>query len=546
MSTAHPRRAPAAGIWLAVAVAFAAGVWVLYLLAAHTVVANSDAATQILEGQSVTGGHVLLAGWTLSLDSFWATEVPFYALAHLLVGVQPYLLPLVPAVIAALVVAAGTLIAVEGRATPAAAAGAVTVVALLLLPTYAMSQFFLRGGDHIGAVLFALIAFYAIRRGRWGPGVVVAVVVLAAAMLGDLQAMAYGAGPMLVAGVATMLRWRSVRAGLPAACAATGGGLLAFVARRVVDTVGTFSIGAPNPIASLHQVIANVGTAFNLGAQMVGTGNGLFGTGGVPRGLQDVRLVEAALLAWCLALALLRLLCGVVSGRPRRRRGPIGPNRTAWWQSEPTGYLLDDMLVLAAVGSAASYVALAYATQAAFGRYLVATIIFMVVLAGRVAARTWDRVQARRLKQGVALLAAGVTLCFAASAGYLIFGPRPANPATSLATWLQAHDLTSGVGAYWDATITTVESGDQVQVRPVIADPGGRLVRYTRESTADWYTGRPFQFLVFEPDAIWNGVDLDAAVRTFGRPARTFHVGGYEILVWSQPVEISPSGGYGA
>lgn len=204
------------------------------------------------------------------------------------------------------------------------------------------------------------------------------------------------------------------------------------------------------------------------------------------------------------------------------------------------------MLVFGVFGSTASYMALAITPHGAFGRYLIGAVIFLVVLAGRAVARTWAHARARLVRHALGAAAAAMTLCFAAGVGYLVSGLSPANPAASLANWLGAHGLTSGVGAYWDATITTVESGGKVEVRPVIADPNGRLVRYTRESTAAWYTKQRFQFLVFEPALIWNGVDLQTAAATFGPPSRIFHVGGYEILVWHRALTMAPSGRYGA
>ena len=69
-----------------------------------------------------------------------------------------------------------------------ALAGGLTVIALLGFATPAMALFFVGRGFHMSTALYALLAFAALRRGRFGLGWFLAVVLLAAGMLGDLLA----------------------------------------------------------------------------------------------------------------------------------------------------------------------------------------------------------------------------------------------------------------------------------------------------------------------------------------------------------------------
>jgi len=129
-------------------------------------------------------------------------DAPLYALAVRLDGLRPALLYLGPAVMAALVVIAGVFIA---RRLPrwCRLGRGVAVVALLAFCTPAMALFFVGRGFHVSTVLYALLAFAALRRGRFGPGWVLAVVLLVAGMLGDLLLVAYGAIPLL-----SQVSWR--------------------------------------------------------------------------------------------------------------------------------------------------------------------------------------------------------------------------------------------------------------------------------------------------------------------------------------------------
>lgn len=112
---------------------------VLWLASAHALPPNSDGATVLLEVRALARGNLLLHGWRLSLNWFWAVDAPFSALAYLLVGLRPAL-------------------------------------------------------PHVVPGLWALLVFWGLRRGRFGWGWVLAMVLFAAGMTGDLMIVAYGTG----------------------------------------------------------------------------------------------------------------------------------------------------------------------------------------------------------------------------------------------------------------------------------------------------------------------------------------------------------------
>ena len=205
---------------------FAGLLVLLYARSVHDQAGTSDRATVILEGQAMATGHLLLQGWNLTFASYWTSDAPFYALAVRLDGLRPALLYAGPAVMAALVVLVGVFIAREGCRGVPALAGGVAVVALLAFCTPPMALFFVGRGFHVSTVLYALLAFAALRRGRFGPGWVLAVLLLAAGMLGDLLLVAYGAVPLLIAGLvaarapAKMAERSRVRLGLGRRCGA--------------------------------------------------------------------------------------------------------------------------------------------------------------------------------------------------------------------------------------------------------------------------------------------------------------------------------------
>jgi hypothetical protein len=496
---------------------------------------NSDGATVILQGKAVASGNLVLHGWTLSLDSWWTLDVVFYAIATALVGVRLVLLFAVPATIAALVVVVGVLMARRGRRGPAAAAGAITVVAILALPGHALASTFLASPIHVSTALYALIAFWWLRRNRFGWGWVLAVAFLAAGILGDLQMVAYGVVPALLAGLVAMLRRRSVRAGAAASMAAVCSVLLALVVREVVDLVGGFSLGKTNAMAPLRQMAINVADIPAGIGQLLGLGNAQYGSGGVPVGLQAVHAVAAALLLVCFVLALRGLFAGARRGTTAAE--PPGAAAT----DDPEPWRLDDLLVLAAFGPMFDFVTLSLSSTG-YLRYLTATTVFLTILAGRLVTRWWVADPDPVLRRRTVRVGAVAIACFVAACGVQLATPNPGSPVPDLVEFLEAHHLNTGAADFSVASLATVESDGRVTARPIVAAPDGKLEAYNKGEIPGWFAGVPFQFVVYPASNGANSasaVSLLTATRTWGAPTRAYSVAGYEVLLWSHPIYVT-------
>lgn len=552
---ARPRRSTARSI--AVVGALGAGlvglVVLLYACSIHAIPGDSDGATVVLQGQAYTEGHVLLHGWALSLDSFWAVDAVIYTILVAIAGVRPGLLYAGPAIIAAGVIVVGCLMAREGRRGGAAVAGCVTVIALLGLPTHTLAYFFLRGPLHIGTALWGLIAFAAIRRGRFGVGWVVSVLFLAGGMLGDLQAVAYAVIPVGIAGLVAMLRERNWRAGIAQVAAALTAVVVDEVVRKVRNALGGFTIGAANPIAGRHELLKNVKHVFTYGSEFFGIKNTLFMTGGVPSWLQHFHAVGAAVAAASVIGALVLLLRGLILG-PRASRSAGAATAEASAPAETPDqrgtrrhqrspaplWRLDDMLLIATFGPAGAFVVLAVTPDPQYTRYLTASIVFASCLAGRMVARAWPHLGHGVWAKAVAGVGIAAVLLFGASVGYTLAQPDPGQPAGQLVSWLEAHHLDNGVSDYWSASVTTVQSHGRVTVRPVVTGSHGTLRRYTKQSASSWYQ-RPFQFFVWDTQLPWGGDDTNRAIATWGTPLHINKVGPYWVLQWPYTLKVDPN-----
>jgi len=203
---------------------------------------------------------------------------------------------------------------------------------------------------------------------------------------------------------------------------------------------------------------------------------------------------------------------------------------------------LNDLLVFGAGGSAALFVVLCPNGNGDYARYLTPAVIFAAVIAASVVSHLMTSVRTARTLNVV--LAAVVVVAALGVVGFHRELERPSAPqsAVALGSFLEAHDLRSGIGDYWSSSIVTVVTNGKVAVRPVIPNASKILVRYGRQSAADWYANVDFTFLVFDLDRPWRGVNATTATATLGKPAQQFSVGSYVVLVWPQGFHITASG----
>ena len=549
---------------VAAAAGFVGAVFLLYAAGIHAATGNSDGASVALEGQAMGNGNVLLHGWSLSYDSFWTLDAPFYALGSVIVDVRPSLFFAVPAIIATTVILVGVMTAREGRRGVAEVVGSVTVVALLAFPTHAFASFFVRGPFHVVTALYALLAFAGLRRPRLGWGWVISVGFLTLGLLGDLQTLFYGVVPIFLAGIVAMMRERTLRGGVTTSSAAITSVALTVVVRKISKHFGAFTIGPANPLASFHQMPINMIHVVSYSLELIGVGSAHLGSGGVPGALQAIHVVPAVLMTICIGSALVFLVRGIIGGgsrlpRPRPTPASLPPatpglestrneaSRTLprYSRRRVTGssvrtdsWRLDDMLLIATFGSGASFVFLAVNNEFEYSRYLIAGLIFAAILTGRMVGRHWSRLASSRLSRPVTALGIVVTLAIVSCVGYTFAQAVPTQPAVELGTWLQANHLTNGVGDYWSSSFTTVETRDQVKVRPVVMGLHGTLVRFMRESAASWYQQQRFQFFVYNLAIPWGSDNATTARKTWGVPAHIYIVGTFRILVWNTPIVV--------
>jgi hypothetical protein len=523
----------------------------LYVASNHAAPGNSDGATVILEGKALSGGNLTLKNWALSLDSFWLVDVPLYAVAVLLAGVRPQLLHLVPTLVALGVICLGAWIARFGRRGWAAVLAGGAVVILLGLPTRELAANFLMGPLHVTTVLWCLMAFVALHRGRYGWSWLLALSLLAFGMLGDLQAAVLGVVPVCLAGIMRSLRTRTWSAGAPAVTAGIGSVAVAEALRHLSFVAGTFSVAGANPRASLHQMALNFRGLFGFGASLGGVAIKPFNSYPQSAVLQVVHAIGVAVVFAAVVLAVaaalrsalggLRLAARRLWGRPSSESPRAEITQLA---SGASGMWFGDVLLFGFLGACAIYVSLTLVSSSVYDRYLTSVVIFGSILAARLVGRVTERVETPRMRAGLLAAVSLVGVGYVASFATSLTTQPPVQASTALVSYLEVHHLDLGIGDYWSSSIATVESSEAVQVRPVTTDPAnGYLRRYNRQVTSAWYGGG-FQFFVYNTALPWQSVDAQSAAASFGPPVHVASVGTYRVLTWGHDISVPVNGGY--
>ncbi|PZS19164.1 MAG: hypothetical protein DLM54_07425 [Acidimicrobiales bacterium] len=523
---------------------------VLYGASWHVFLGNSDDANAVLEGHSLANGNLVLHGWSLSADSYWTTDLLFYALFSAVEGVRPALMHQVPMILAIGVVLLSAITSSLGFSRVGKWTGASATFLILGVPAWYLVSVFYQGPQHVGTTLFCLAAFLALSRMRLGRAWALGTLLMTAALVGDPFALPIGVIPLGLVGLATAVarrRWQLAVAPVGAALAAVGLSEIAFSLLRHFDGYTTYPV---IPLSHPSQWPTNLGNALIQLWDLLG-GQVTFST------RWEILVMAAHLLGMAAIVAGVAVASGRLVRDVMLRTQPSRYRRSV-------GSVLERFLVVAVWGNVATVLVLG-----GVARYLIPGLAFGAILGGRfvgataahLRARTAAHLRARtaahlRARPSGAHRAAGGTypvlvvpglvvlaaIGYSASLASISHLPTRQDPARSLVTWLSASSLDHGIGTYWDGSLMTVNSDDQVGVRSVLS-VHGRLLRYQTNSSASWYppASSPLaaRFLAYTPSQPWGGVNATSAIATFGPPSSSRQIGQYEVLIWDHGLATS-------
>ena len=543
--------------WWALAVVLAGVVlMVCYLRVAGATQVNSDGAGLVLQASDMLHGNLLLHGWWDTDVSFITTELPEYMGVTAVAGVRPEVVHVCSALTYTLLVLLAAFVA-RGRAR-----GAEGVVRALLAATVMLAPqpsgptvVLLGSPDHVGTAVPLLALLLLLdraqdtrARARWlGPACVT--VLLALTIVGDPLAAVVGVVPLVLACLLRAVRarhaartWRAVGYEASLAAAAVIAVPVANAVNSLVTEHGGYHLGsATYHLLPRHRIAQDATKLWRSVLALFGADYaGVTGAGNVAFAL--VHLAGVALVIAAVAFAVWRL---------------IRPPRTA-----PLGDLVTDVLVLAVVVNIAAYLLFVpidniYSAHeigpvlslgaALTGRMLGGPLLRFRLTradAGRSTRTFWLRLPG--LRDGTPVLVpvlAAVLACYVVLLGVAAASPQRAPQNVHLAAWLRQHHLRSGLAPYWQASSVTVDSGGSITMLAVKArGKHHSLAPYPWE--ADVRLADPkahtANFVVIVPGPY---ISRKLAVKTFGKPVRTYRFESYTIMVWDKNLldKLSPA-----
>jgi hypothetical protein len=506
--TRFPAWAWAAGLAVVAVVLF-----VCYVRLSSTIPDNSDGSDQALQAWDMLHGNWLLRGWTVGDVSYYTTEIPEYMIVERIMGLGENVVHVAAGLTYTLLLLAAGWLA-KGRATGReGVVRALVAAGILLAPQLGDGvHLLILQPDHIGTQLPLLLTFIVLDRGprRWYIPVAVGVM-LTWVIVSDRVAVFDAAAP-LAAVCALRVLWARIHDGTRLAAqwfelllAAVG--IVSFGAAELVVAVikhvgGYTSLPLPSKLTALgtlpaHIVLSIEGILNLYGADFVGLSPG-----------------------WALATALVHLV-----GVALALAGFLLAFRRFF-----SAELIVPVLATGIVFNLAFYILSTVPATWFDTREISVVLPFGAVLAGRLLAGPLTRV---RLEPVLAVVLA----CYAAALGYGAVQSPVADSEQPVVGWLEAHHLVTGLGAYTEANVITLDSGGRVAIRTVTWWPSGAVPRaYESEST--WYDPRQSYANFVVTNSADSGGVSDIPQRDIlalaGPPAHTYHYQTFTIMVWNQ------------
>jgi hypothetical protein len=500
---------------------------------------NSDEANILLMADDMLHGNVLLHNWVTSDVPFITTELPQIAVLVKIFGLRLNTAHIAAAMTYTLVVWLGVLLARGPRRTVSgktAFARMAVAGGLMLGPQTGAGVFILLlSVGHIGTAVPILVTWLIVDRlgeRRWVPAVVA--VLLGWALVADPLVKVVAIWPLLLVSL-LRLGIYLVRGSGPylkrltdrwfdlamLAAAAAGWGLASLISTYITDHAGYTQNPVPWSLDPSHTWWNHTRVVIDGLLNMFGAD--FIGQTGLNAVLAVLHLIGVVLVIWGIFAALRRFF--------------------SW-----PGDFVSQILVVSIVANLVAYIpsSMANNTTDLNSREFAVVLPFAAVVAGRqLGPRLADGLlklnDARRVSAGprVVLLLPVLAVGLVASLWTLVAGatttPAPA-PYTGLVGFLESHHLTYGLGGYWQASIVTVESGGQVTIRAITADPqtyqgsptSCDIEPYRWEIKTDWYNPKlnKATFLLMNENPTPSLTDPLGKFNPPGAPLRTF--GGYK------------------
>jgi hypothetical protein len=491
-----------------------------YLHLSKTYMENSDEANILLMANDMLHGNVYLTGWNTSDVPFITTELPEITLLVWMFGLHLNTAHIAAAVTYTAVIAVAMLLAKGRTRGPKAIMRMALVLAIMLAPQPGIGVFVLVFSvGHIGTSAPVMLTWLVLDRfglttragivptlrQRWYIPLIIAVL-LGWALMADPLVLVVAIYPMLVVCLARVITGsvigvrkggglRGLRQALAARWLELSLAAAAGIGYLVVWWGGSLlkNAGGYHQQAVPFQLDGGVGRWFMQARVVVHGLLEMFGAYFVPGNAINYKSPGQFVLAPPLsgfdqAIAITRLACVILA--------VWGCCAIARRFFRRDADFISQLLLAGIVLNLAAYIPSTLADHSALNVREIAPVLpFGAVLAARMlgdrllAFGPLVRVRLPRLSRPLRVRL--IVIPLVALFGWYSFGlfqqadtPAAANPFTGLEQFLEANNLSYGLGGYWDASVITVDTGGAITIRAVSPSC---MQPYAWENKLEWY-----------------------------------------------------------
>ncbi|WP_169086862.1 hypothetical protein [Paenibacillus sp. PL91] len=476
---------------------FTASLSIFYYFTSWNVPINSDSATAVLQAYSMIKSNALLEGWFMSTGTYYTTDLIFYAIAALVIGLSSKIIYVITAIQFAVLVVIASIIASKNKEQGYSKFKFVLTFFILVIPSYMMAMMVFSGPMHIGGMIYALIALYGlvyIRNNNYKWAVYTSLLTIA--LIGDQFILWIFVLPVVMVSIVRIL----INKNRKKESLIIGFSVFSYIIQFLIQKIFRFNeVNAGNMLFTTYeQLQKNVRLTIEGLLEIYGAN--FFGK---PFTTLDslVILIHLAILFVIIYVIYINIKTDLIK-----------KDRMA------------QILVAGIVLNILEYLFSNMAIDINTTRYLIPMFVYSAILF----AKTVGEINWPYRNKIIAVSALAVILLL--SIPTLKFDRVETNH-DRLIMFLESKELTHGYGSYWNASIVTLKSKEEISIRPVVSN-GVSISRFDWLSHVDWYNEYT-NFLVFD-NSNWGNINLENAKVAFGEPIANYIFEDLQILVWDK------------
>ncbi|GAA3402987.1 hypothetical protein ACFFNY_05615 [Paenibacillus hodogayensis] len=454
---------------------------------------NSDGANSVLQAKDMLEGNIFLREWYLSTGAYISTDLLIYSLMIPIVGFSTNVIYVSSALLYGLLVVISVWISAKSG-EKFSYRGAIVTFSILAVPNLFLSNMVFSGPMHISSLVYCLIGLFVWEHAhniyiKYGSLFFSTTIVL----ISDPFAIWFFVLPFSLACLYRIFRDRHEIYSLLTV-------IMSYVLSKIVLIVIDLSIPSVGTIRFLEieELKKNLGLALKGILELYGAN-----FTGKPMSVSTLIII--------IHLFTFILICWVCYRAVRAINMKVST--------------FELFLILAVCLNVIEYVGSNMPIDLATTRYIIPGFVFFSIYLGKYAL---NRLEDKKITAVLFILLAFYFVTTLQKVEY----KKPVAFHAEVTEFLRGKGLKYGYGSYWNSSIITLESDEEVRVRPIVNEKD--ITPYPWLSKSSWYNDKA-NFVVFD-SSNWGNINQDVLIRKFGEPENIYQIKDFTILTWNKDI----------